>query len=72
MGDNIDIPVAAKRAIIENKIRVYKNTLYDIQIDSRVAAVIGDEQEKEAIKGRAERIVRAIVELESALSEVNK
>lgn len=56
-----EIPLEVQQQILANKIALWKNTIYDCQLDAGVAEAIGDDTMK---KGAAERLKRALKALD--------
>lgn len=67
---NNDIPDAIKRQLIQQKVSIWRNTLYDTSVDARLADLLKDEAGKQAAATRAEQAIRALDELERILAEI--
>ncbi len=68
MSDETDltefnVPSETKKTIIKRQIQLWKNTLYEAQVQARVAQVIRNEEMQTAAAARAEEAIRAMDEL---------
>lgn len=60
----------AKRALIQNQIAGWTNSLYDASVSARVAVALKDEVMKKAATEQSEKAIRALDELKKILAEV--
>ena len=71
MTNEVDtVAVEAKKAIINQKLIMYRNTLYDISLDVKISRVLEDEAQEEAAQNRMKPLLTAIEFLETELHEV--
>jgi hypothetical protein len=56
----IELPEATKIIILRNKLKLWKNTLYDAQLDARIAKVLEDERNEEQAAQRMKHAHKAI------------
>jgi len=68
--DNYDVPVGIRQQIINAKIEVLKNSVYDAGLDAKVAKVLGDERGVQAATERVRLLLQAIEMLEAELKEL--
>lgn len=61
-----------QRQIIERKIEMYENTLYDAELEAKIADVLEDEQAKENAKRNMKRVMKAIDFLKVQLAELRE
>lgn len=59
-----------QRQIIERKIEMYENTLYDAELDARIAATLEDENMANSAKQNMKRATKAIDFLKVQLEEL--
>lgn len=62
-----DIPQAIKRQITGQKLQVWRNTLYDCELDARVAEALDDQQAKVQASNRMKNALKAIDVLDEIL-----
>jgi len=62
--DEAMVPDTVKMQIIRNKLQVWQNTLYDAQLDARIAEALDDMQSKERATRRMKEAHKAIDFLE--------
>ena len=73
MTDEVDtVAIEVKRVIINQKLVMYRNTLYDISLDIKISKVLKDEAQEEAAMNRMKPLLMAIEFLETELNEVEK
>jgi hypothetical protein len=68
--DNYDVPVGIRQQIINAKIEVLKNSVYDAGLDAKVAKVLGDERGAQAATERVRLLLQAIEMLEAEIAEL--
>ena len=68
--DNYDVPVGIRQQIINAKIEVLKNSVYDAGLDAKVAKVLGDERGVQAATERVRLLLQAIEMLEAEIAEL--
>jgi hypothetical protein len=68
--DNYDVPVGIRQQIINAKVEVLKNSVYDAGLDAKVAKVLGDERGVQAATERVRLLLQAIEMLEAELKEL--
>ena len=61
------VTVGVKKAIIEQKLVMYRNTIYDVSLDIKIAKVIEDAAQKKAATARMKPLLKAIELLEAEL-----
>ena len=67
-----DVAVGTKRVIINKKLEMYRNTLYDVSLDVKISKVLEDEAQEKAAMNRMKPLLIAIELLETELHEVEK
>ena len=67
-----DVAVETKKVIINQKLVMYQNTLYDVSLDVKIAKVLKDEAQETAAMNRMKPLLTAIELLETELHEVEK
>jgi hypothetical protein len=68
--DNYDVPVGIRQQIINAKIEVLKNSVYDAGLDAKVAKVLKDDHGIQAATERVRLLLQAIEMLEAELKEL--
>lgn len=63
------VPEGVKRQLLRQKIEVWRNTVYDAELDVRVADVLGDDRLKEQAAQRLKDAFKALDLLEGMLKE---
>ena len=61
------VTVGVKKAIIEQKLVMYRNTIYDVSLDIKIARVIEDAAQEKAATARMKPLLKAIELLEAEL-----
>lgn len=69
-GDALRVPDDFKRQLIAQKIQMFLNTIYDAELDGKVAQMLGDERKQEGAEKRMKDALKAIDLLEKILSEI--
>jgi len=64
----MEITNDVKRVIVEQKLTLYKNTLYDAELDAKIALLLNDKED--ATKARIKQVLKAIELLETELAEL--
>jgi CRISPR/Cas system CSM-associated protein Csm4 (group 5 of RAMP superfamily) len=62
----MEITNDVKRVIVEQKLTLYKNTLYDAELDAKIALLLNDKED--ATKARIKQVLKAIELLETELA----
>lgn len=65
-----ELPVMNRLAILENKLLVWRNTLYDALLDAQISRSLEDERTEKTAKERAKRAQATINALEDALGKL--
>jgi len=65
-----DVNAATKLVIVEEKVKLYRNTVYSLELDGRVAQQIEDEAGLERIKKQMKNALQAIEVLEKVQEEL--
>ena len=63
-----DVSIEVKRAILTQKLQVYKNSSYDALIDAKVAKMLEDENPEKQATERLAKMTKAIDFIERELS----
>jgi len=63
-----DVSVDVKRAILEQKLQIYKNSCYDALIDARVAKMLEDTNTEKQAAERLIKMTKAIDFIKEQLS----
>jgi len=66
------VAVETKKVIINQKLMVYRNTLYDASLDVKIAKMLEDEAQEKAATARMKPLLTAIEFLESELHTVEE
>ena len=66
-ASNID-----KKQMLEQKLQLWKNTIYDAEVDARVAQAIGDDQLLETAKRRLGQAIKATDVVGKILAELEE
>jgi hypothetical protein len=61
---------AAQKRIISDQIVLWSNTLYQAQVQARVAKAVGNEKLQHEAQGNADQAIRALDELAAILAEL--
>lgn len=67
---SIEIPDEAKIFIIEQNRQKWANTLYDAELDAKIAEKLGDERLREQAAQRMKNALKALDVLEGILGEL--
>jgi hypothetical protein len=62
----------ARKQLIENKITLWRNTIYDAELDARVADALGKEAASEQAQERMKEAMQAVELLEGMLDELER
>ena len=66
------VTVGTKKVIINQKLVMYRNTLYDASLDVKIARMLEDEAQEKAASDRMKPLLTAIEFLESELRTVEE
>ena len=64
------VSTEVKKAILNQKLTIYQNTVYDISLDVKIAKVLENKEQEEASVARMKPVMKALELLESELSEL--
>ena len=67
-----DISVDVKRAILEQKLQIYKNSCYDALIDAKVAKMLEDDNSEKQAAERLTKMTKAVDLIEGELSTLGE
>ena len=67
-----DVSVDIKRAILTQKLQVYKNSCYDALIDAKVAKMLEDDNSEKQATERLTKMTKAIDLIEGELSTLEE
>jgi len=62
-----DVSIDVKRAILEQKLQIYKNSSYDALIDAKVAKMLEDKNTEKQATERLAKMTKAIDFIEAEL-----
>ena len=65
--EDYDVAVEVKKQIIEQKIALFRNTLYDAMLDAKVAELLDNKQQISAATERVKGLMKAIDFLDQEL-----
>ena len=71
MDEVTEITLETKRQIVQQRLQVWQNTVYEAHLDARVAKITEDEQLLQAAQARAKKALQAVTLLKQILEELN-
>lgn len=68
----IDIPDEVKRKILQQKLTMWHNTVFDAQVDVEMAEILKDAQMEQSARESMNRALKAVKLVEKKLSEIDQ
>lgn len=70
MSEKQEVPVDVRKAIVNQKLAIYRQTIYDHEIELRIYEKVKDEQKVEAIGKALVKFTKLVDELEAIVKEL--
>lgn len=65
-----NLPVEVQRTLIQQKLTMWRNTVYDAQLDAKIAKALEDERGEQQARQRIKSALKAVELLEQMMNEL--